>query len=377
VSVGDLALIGLCGLVGPLLAANSRVLMPAVVGEILAGVALGRTGFRVLDISDPTLVLLSEVGFALLMFHVGMRVPLRNAGLRGALSRGAAAAVTGALVAVPAGLLAAAVASGPARVYAVVLASSSAALVLPILEERGVTGASALVVMAQVTVADIAAMLALTFVLRPHQALRAAVGTLLVALCVIALLLIARALRDADWVKRLRHESKRRGWALDLRVVLVILFGLTWVAGHSGSSGLIAGFGAGLMVAAIGGPKRLDTQVLGIGEGFFVPLFFVVLGAKLDLRALFSKPSLLALTGALLLLSVVVHVTAARLTGQRAAAGLVTTAQLGVPAAAVAIGLPAHVVTPGQATALIAAALGTIALTSLGAARMGRPPGEA
>ncbi len=40
------------------------------------------------------------------------------------------------------------------------------------------------------------------------------------------------------------------------------------------------------MVASIGGPKRLSNEVLGIAGGFFIPLFFVVLGARLDLRGL-------------------------------------------------------------------------------------------
>ncbi len=99
------------------------------------------------------------------------------------------------------------------------------------------------------------------------------------AACVGLAFLLSRLLRDSAWVPRLREEGKRRNWALDLRVALIALFTLAWVAQRTGASVLIAGFGAGLMVAAIGGPKRLSTQVLGIAGGFFVPLFFVVLGA--------------------------------------------------------------------------------------------------
>jgi Kef-type K+ transport system membrane component KefB len=372
VTLGDLALLGVCGLAGPLLAANRWVLIPAVVGEILAGVVMGHTGFRVVDPSDPTLEFLSAVGFALLMFHVGLGVPLANAGLRRALGRGALAAVLSGAFAIPAGILAAALTSGPARIYAVVLASSSAAVVLPILDERKLGDSNALVVMAWITVADIAATLSLAFALRPHQAARAAIGTALVAGTVALLYVGGRTLSDSDAVDRLRAHSKERHWALDLRIALVVLFGLTWMASKSQSSGLIAGFGAGLMVAALGGRARLDQQVLGVGEGFLIPIFFVDLGAKLDLRALGSHPKLILLAGVLLVLNVVVHLAAAVLTRQSVGAGLIGTAQLGVPAAAVAIGLPAGVLTAGQATALIAAALGSIGLTSAGAAMLGR-----
>jgi len=46
-------------------------------------------------------------------------------------------------------------------------------------------------------------------------------------------------------------------------------------------------------MVAIGGPKRLSTEVLGVAGGFFVPLFFVVLGARLDLRGVFAHPDML------------------------------------------------------------------------------------
>lgn len=53
-----------------------------------------------------------------------------------------------------------------------------------------------------------------------------------------------------------------------------------------GASLLVAGFGVGLVVGALGGPKRLSREVLGLGQGFFIPVFFVLLGTRLDLRAL-------------------------------------------------------------------------------------------
>ena len=100
-------------------------------------------------------------------------------------------------------------------------------------------------------------------------------------------------------------------WALDLRLALLSLFVLAWIAVRSGTSILIAGFAVGLVVAVIGGPKRLSTQVTGIAAGFFVPLFFVTLGAKLDLRAVVEKPSILELTALLIVANVAVHIVGA------------------------------------------------------------------
>ncbi|MFZ1155989.1 MAG: cation:proton antiporter [Solirubrobacteraceae bacterium] len=368
-SFGTLALIGLCGIAGPLLSAAGHGAVPVVVGELLAGILLGHTGFRAIDPGNPTLAFLAEIGFAMLMFAVGMSVPLREPGIRESLGRGATAAAIVALIAVGAGLLASRIGgAGHPAVYAVLIASGSAAVVLPILQERQITGPLALAVMAQVTVADVGAMVAVPLVLAPSRTGRIVLGSAIVAVCVVAMLAAARRLRHREQVRKLRELGRRRGWAVDLRVALIVLFGLAWLTERSGASLLIAGFGAGLMVAAIGGPERLSNEVLGIAGGFFIPLFFVVLGARLDLRGLFSDPALIELAAALAVLNVAVHLLAARIVRQPRAAGLVASAQLGVPAALVALGLPAHVLTPPQAAAIVVAALLSIVACSLGVA---------
>jgi Kef-type K+ transport system membrane component KefB len=372
-SFGTLALICLCGLAGPLISAGGRGMAPVVVGELLAGVAIGRTGLGAIDPADPTLTFLYEIGFLMLMFQAGMSVPLRDPGLSRSMGHGTRAALLVAALAVGAGLLLSQLAgAGHAAVYAVLVASGSAAVVLPVLQERGLDDPVALTVMAQVTVADVAATVAVPLVLAPSHALKVLAGSAIVAGCALALLLAARRLSGAPSrrVHELRMLGHRRHWAIDLRLALIVLFGLAWLAERGGASLLIAGFGSGLMVASIGGPKRLSNEVLGIAGGFFIPLFFVVLGARLDLRGLFSDAELVAFAAVLVALNVLVHVLAARLLRLPRAAGLVATAQLGVPSAIVALGLPLHVLTGPQAAAIVVAALASIGVCSLGAAGM-------
>jgi Kef-type K+ transport system membrane component KefB len=368
-SLGTLALIGICGLCGPLLSAWTHGVIPAVVGEILAGVIVGRTGLRILDPTDPTLVFLSQIGFAMLMFNAGMNVPLRSSEVRGSLDRGIRAAAVVGAGAIGSGILVSLIGgAGHPAVYAVLLGSGSAAVVLPVIQERRLRGKAVLTVIAQVTVADVVATVAIPFVLSPQHAARVAGGTVLIAGCVLAIYFVARWLGGGASIHSLRREGKRRRWALDLRVALIVLFGLGWIAQRSGTSLLIAGFGAGLMVAAIGGPKRLSTEVLGVAGGLFVPLFFVVLGAQLDLRGLVRQPAMIGLALALAALTVAVHVLGARITEQPRAAGLLASAQLGVPSAIVALGLPAGVISPTQAAAIIAAALISLGVCATGAA---------
>ena len=245
-SLGDLALIVAAGLAGPLLAASRRAFVPVVVGEILAGVVLGRSGLDVVNADNETLSFLADAGFAMLMLTVGMHVPLRDARLRRGLRRGALAAAVAGLAAPLGGLVVAELTgTGHIAVYAVLLASGSAAIVLPTLQERRLDGPEAMVVMAQVTVADVASILAVPLVLQPSRAADAAGGGLVVAACALVVYLVARALRPRPWVHRLRKRSKRRGWALDLRLSLAVLFGLAWIAQQRGTSVLLGGFAMG------------------------------------------------------------------------------------------------------------------------------------
>ena len=296
-----------------------------------------------------------------------MHVPLRDRRLGRALGRGALAAGVAAIAAPLGGLVVAELTgTGHVAIYAVLLASGSAAIVLPTLQERKLDGPEALVVIAQVTVADVAAILAVPLVLQPSRAASAAVGGLVVTGCAVVVFIVGRSLRPRPWVHRLRKRSKRRGWALDLRLSLAVLFGLASIAQQTGTSVLLGGFGMGLVVAGIGGPKRLSTQVRGVAEGFFVPLFFVVLGARLDVSALFDQPDLLLVSAALIVLNLVIHALAALATRQPPSAGLIATAQLGVPAALVQIGLEEHVITPALGAAVTLAALATLGLCALG-----------
>jgi Kef-type K+ transport system membrane component KefB len=224
--------------------------------------------------------------------------------------------------------------------------------------------------MAQITIADVVTIVSVPIVLQPGRTTHALLGGALVAAAVVLLLAGARLLSGRAWVRRVRARSKQRHWALDLRLSLLVLFFLAWLAQESGTSVLIAGFGAGVTVALVGGPKRLSTQIRGIADGFFVPLYFVVLGAQLDLGGLFGDPSMLALAGALAVLNVTIHLAAAALGRVAPGAGLAASAQLGVPAAVASLGLADGVLSSGVATAIVASSLLSLGVCTLGVQRL-------
>lgn len=366
-------MIVLAGLGGPLLGVLGKRFVPVVVGEIVAGILVGPTVLDAVHPTGSTVSFLGEIGFAMLMLTVGMHLPLRDRRLAVSARSGALAAGLVCLLALPGGLLAATIAGGGhAAVYVVVLASGSAAVILPAFEELGLEGVAAMKVMAQVTIADVITILSVPIVLQPGRVGHAALGAVLVALLAAGLFAVARLVGDAEWIDRVRHLSKHRHWALDLRISLLVLFLLSWVAQKGGTSILIAGFGAGLLVALIGGPKRLSTQVRGVAEGFFIPLYFVVLGARLDLGGLVNDPKMLALAAALTVLNVAIHLLASVVLRGSVAGALAATAQLGVPAAVASLGLSEHLLTPVVATAIVAAALVSLAVCTLGVEMLAR-----
>jgi Kef-type K+ transport system membrane component KefB len=374
VSFGVLSVIVLAGLAGPLLSASERVLVPVIVGELLAGLVVGRSGFGWVHPADPTTAFLAAIGFAMLMFVAGMHVPVRQPALVRQLGRGmAAACIAGALSALGGWVTARAIGVSHAGIYAVILASASAAVLVPSLDEAGILDRSeGLVVAAQVAVADVAAIVLVPIVLQPSRTTHALVGAVAVSACAVVLYFVARGLGGREWVRRVRRLSKKREWALDLRLALLVLFGLAWLATRIGTSILIAGFAVGLVVAATGGPKRLSRQVTGVAAGFFVPLFFVVLGARIDVRALSTSGTLIGLAGLLVAFDVVNGLAAAFLTRQSAAAGLASTVTLGVPAAVVALGLQQGVISPGAGAAILVAALVSIGVSGVGVSMLHR-----
>ena len=368
-----LLVITAAALLGPVLATPERSPMPALVGEIAAGVALGRTGLRSLHPTDHTFTFLAEIGFALIMFVAGSNVPVRDAAVRRSLGIGSARAAAVAAAAAGLGVaVAAAFGTGHEALYAVVLASSSAALALPLLAAVGVRPALVLDSVAQIAVADTVCIVALPLAIEPSRAGRAAMGGLAVAAVALVLWLLLDRSERSGLRRRTHHLSEQRHFALELRVSLLALFGLAALATWSRVSILLAGFSLGLVVAAVGEPRRLARQVFGLTEGFFGPLFFVWIGASLDLRALGDHPKYVVMGIVLGLGAVAVHAIPV-LTGQQPAHAVLASAQLGVPIAAVTLGTQQHLLRPGEPAALLLGALLTVAAASLAATRTASP----
>ena len=371
----SLLVIIVAGLVGPLLAAGQRPLIPAVIGELIAGIVIGRSGLSLIDATTPGNALLYGLGFAMLMLVAGSQVDLRASALRSSARAGVIAAGLVALMSLPVGLgIGVALApSSPALLFPVLLAGSSAAVAFPILQERGLIGPRVGLLLVWIPLADVLTVLLMPLTLIGATKIPGALGgDILIVIATVGALWVGQRFGHSKPALTLRDRSLTRGWALQLRVTLLVLVVLSLIASRTGGSTLLAGFGAGLVLARLREPTRLEVQLSGIAEGFFVPAFFVLIGSELDLRSLAGDPPAILLALVLAASGVAIHLAASRVVAPqpRSGFGLAAAAQLGLPAAAASIGLGNGALSPAVAAAIVLAGCLTVLPAAIGTRRL-------
>ena len=149
---------------------------------------------------------------------------------------------------------------------------------------------------------------------------------------------------------------------LELRISLAILLLVAAAALRFHASVMIAGFTLGVAFASIGVPHRLSRQIFGVSEGLFAPIYFVWLGASINIRQTFHSRDTIILAVLLCLGALVVHLPST-LFGQPKRNIFLASAQLGIPAAAVTLGSENHLLSAGQSGAIMLSALVTILFT--------------
>lgn len=369
---GILFLFACAGLIGPLLSGIRRLSVPLVVGEIGAGILIGQTGLGLINPADPTISFLSSIGFAMLVFLVGTNLPIHDTNLRKSLGHSILAVALVFAFAVPTGFLLGHLSGLSPAIFILIIGNSSSSVVLPVLAERGLSGQAVSLTKTWVAVADAITIIAMPLALSTGNTMRVMTGAAVVILMAVAAYYALKAFQSSRVGTHYRQLSKSRGWALDLRISLVMLVGLACLAKYFGTSVLVAGFAAGTVVSLLEHPKRFNKQLVGLAQGFFVPFFFVDLGAKLDVRALVSSAENVQLALTICVASIVVHVIVSKLVKLPAASGLIAAAQLSLPAAIVALGMSSQTINPGQGAAIIGASLLSLITCSVGAMWMSR-----
>jgi Na+:H+ antiporter len=265
-----------------------RVKQPAVLGELIGGVIVGVSGLRLVNPADQTIHLLAELGIILLLFHIGLETDLGKLISVG----GSATSVAFVGVLLPfVGGFAFAYALGFRILIATLIGASltatSVGITARVLSDLGQLKADeSQVILGAAVVDDIIGLVLLTIV--GTLAEGGALSTLrigkivLVAFGFVLLAIVIGSLLAPYLIRVIQHVRVAR--ALFFASVLFALT-LAYIALRVGSAVIIGSFAAGLVLARTERSEEIEREVHDLGQ-FFIPIFFVSVGAAVDLGAL-------------------------------------------------------------------------------------------
>ncbi len=357
--------------------------LPTVVGEILAGILFGKSGFNLIH-NDPALAVMSAFGFSFLMFLAGMEIDFSMVSFGSGGKRGwkENPAVLSILVFVGTLLLASLITLGMAyaglvgrwTTMALILSTTSLGVVVPVLKEKNLSvGVYGQTLLLSALVADFATMLLITI-----EATVTASGlttdVLLVSILFVAFFAFYRSgTVISRWKPLQKTVSELAGSTSQIRVRGALALMLTFVALSEklGAEVILGAFLAGAVVTLLHahGSVELYHKLEAIGFGFFIPVFFITVGADFELAALISDRKAIYLFFGLLLAAYVVKLVPALILApgfswrKAIGGGLLLSSRLTLIIAAAAIGLRLGVIDATTNSAIILIAIVTCSLS--------------
>jgi Kef-type K+ transport system membrane component KefB len=342
--------------------------LPVVVVEIFLGILIGPQVLHWATVG-PIANALSQMGLALLMFLAGFEADPER--IRGRPLR---LATTGWLLSLVLALLCGVVLVLSGRVLSALLvglALSTTALgtLLPIIRDAGLLETRfGTFVLAAGTVGEFGPIVAIALLLTSDAPLRTAVLLVVFVAVTVAAAVVAvrpHPPRIGELFEKHLHTSAQ----LPVRVVVLLIFVLIWLASELGLDVLLGSFGAGVIARlATNGldVHPLLSKIEGLGFGFLIPIFFVVTGMNFDLDALTSSVTALLRLPLFLLLFLLVRGIPALLYRKDLARGqLVPFAFLSATALPLVvvitnIGVQTDRMTSANAAALVGAAMASV-----------------
>jgi Kef-type K+ transport system membrane component KefB len=265
-----------------------RLGQPAVLGELVGGVLIGVSGLHLVDPHDVTIHLLSELGVILLLFLIGLETDLKKLMSVG----GAATAVAVVGVALP---FLGGFALGQMLGYRVIvsvflgasLTATSVGITARVLSDLGhLKDDESQIVLGAAVVDDIIGLVLLTLVgtlAGGGELTFLGVGKIIVVAFGFVILAIVIGSELAPRLIRLIDRIDMARGLFFASVVFAFL--LAYIAQQVGSAIIIGSFAAGLVLARTHRGKDIEREVHDVAQ-FFIPIFFVVVGAAVDLRSI-------------------------------------------------------------------------------------------
>jgi Kef-type K+ transport system membrane component KefB len=366
-----------------------RVRLPAIVLEIVLGIAIGPSGLGWVT-PDLPVSILSLIGLSFLLFLAGLEIDvrrLRGRTLRLAASGFALSFVIGIILGL--GLSAGGFVKSPLFI-AIVLVSTSLGVIVPVLKDSDNIGSDfGQLVIAASSIADFGAIILLSLFFSGKGS--STTGTLILlgifALLVGLIGLAIAGVERSSGLSRVLIRLQDTTSEIRVRGAFVLLIGFVALAEQVGLETILGAFAAGALLSLIDRDEMMThpefrTKLEAAGFGIFIPVFFVTTGLHFDLNALFSSVSTVIRIPLFLLAILIARGLPALLYGpalgrsKALIAGLLQATTLPFIVAATQIGLQLGVVTQASAAALIAAGLLSVIIfpaTGLALLRRGAP----
>lgn len=348
--------------------AAGRLRLPAVVLEIAFGVIAGPSALRLIRSSD-LLDFLAEFGFLLLMFLSGFEIDFGKLQQQGPLRLLSGAAVFGLTLGLS---FAGARLLGEGPFVMLLLATTSVGLVVPTLRGTRRTGTTlGQLILISALLADFLTLIGVTaFALVMEHGPGWSLLNIPILFGVNAALLLGLrrvAWWRPRWFERLfmSHDPEEMG----IRTCLALLFIFVGLSLALDVEPILGAFLAGMMFALVfrnrGG---LEAQLSGFSYGFLIPIFFINVGVRFDLRALLEPG---VLQGAFLVVGVAIGVKVlsvvplafhALTPRELLAAGMLLSARLSLVIAVADLGVRLGLLDPALEAAVILLAVVTATL---------------
>lgn len=261
----------------------TRIKIPAIIGELLAGIILGSHMLGVIDSSNHVLMSFAEMGVIFLMFHVGLEIRVKDL-----FEVGRTAVLVGIMgVLVPLALGFSAMMALKYRLVeslfvATAILATSVGISVKVLQDMGlIRHRVAYIVLGAAVFDDILALIILSVV---KGLARGEFQTLEFILLVVESLAFVGFL--LSWGPRLAFRTK--SWISRLNIPegpfvlsVILCLGLAELADVIGLAAIIGSFMAGIVIDELAGIYDLENKVKYVNE-FLLPFFFVMMGAQLD-----------------------------------------------------------------------------------------------
>jgi Kef-type K+ transport system membrane component KefB/Trk K+ transport system NAD-binding subunit len=385
-----LIVVGIAFVVPIVLSRLRGIFIPTIIGEILAGIIVGKSGMDLVQ-KNAVLEILSTLGFIYLMFLSGLEInfsDLLKPGPGDYKSRWRHFVSSYLFLAVAAYLLAVFL-SGLVSIIlarfglvksplimALILSTTSLGVVVPVLKQEGFTGESfGQLIIACSLVADFASIFLISmYVLFHKQGLSAEILLTLILLAIFTIVYrTALLFRKHSATGRFFEELSSATSQIKLRGSLALALFFIVLARSVGLENILGAFLAGVIVSMLARDEgsALREKLDAIGYGFFIPIFFVMVGVGFDLPVLLdSGPSLLlvpllAVTAYMVKVLPALVFRVAYTWRESLAAGMLLSARLSLIIAASAIGVKLGVITDAVNSAIILIALVTCILSPL------------